>query len=198
MNTNERSQSLKDKDRTIGRLVLALLVSIGTMAGLVAFMHFYGVIVIQRTPGVPTDAQIERSSMDMKAQKLVLSAISNAIGSINPSNAEYVKAMAQSYFAPEAYTRLTGEINTLVQKMIAEREAGSHYFVLISSDYNPQENKHYLFGEYHTVNMAKDTSQNYVFVYQMRVEQFRPVILDYKFYPSDNPPSMKYDDKEPA
>lgn len=198
MNSNERSQSLKDKDRTIGRLATALVVSALVLAGLVVFMHFHGVIVIMRTPGLPNEAVLERSTMDMKAQKLVLSAISSAIGSINPHNAEYVKALAQSYFAPESYTRLTGEINALVQKMVVEREAGSHYFVQLSSNFNPQENTHYIYGEYHTVNLAKDTAQNYVFAYQLRVEQFRPVITDYKFYPSDNPPTMKYQEKEPT
>ncbi len=138
-----------------------------------------------QTPGMPADAIIARDSFDKGAQLATLNAITNNLAALNPSNAEYQKKFLQLYFAPEAYTRLSTEMEMKVQKMLIERELGSSYFIVKRYEFDPALNKHFVIGEQHTVNAAKDTAEDYVFEYQIRIENYRLWVEDLKTYRGD-------------
>jgi hypothetical protein len=120
--------------------------------------------------------------MDKGAQRATLSAVTSNIAQINPANAEYQKAFLQVFLAPAAYTKVSEEINAKVAKQISERELGSYYFVMQSYQYDPLLNRHFVLGDVHTVNAAKDSIQPYVFEYVAHVENYRLVIDDITTY----------------
>jgi len=142
-------------------------------------------IVILQAPGMLNDAQIEKNAMDKSSQRAVLIAVTSNLSQVNPGNYEYQKTFLQSYFAPEAYTRIAKDIDLHVKQLIDQRELGSYYFVFKKYEYDPKMNKHFVQGDVHTVNAAKDTPEPYVFEYDMRIENYRPVIIDLKLYKGD-------------
>lgn len=179
---NQSITELKKEKRTLLLIVLGLTVSLVFISVKHAFQTE---IVIQQTPGMPNNSVIEKSSMDKTAQMATLYAVTNNIAQVNPSNAEYIKTFIQVYLAPAAYTRLSKEIDNQVAKLSIQRELGSYYFVLRSYDYDPILDKHFVKGEVHVVNAAKDTATPYVFEYSTHVENYRLVVDDVKSYEGD-------------
>jgi conjugal transfer pilus assembly protein TraE len=182
MNLTGRTQSIAELKKTNARQVLIIAGLSASLLLALIKLAFQTEIVIQRTPGMPADSVIEKTAMDKGAQKATLSSVTSAIAQINPSNAEYQKAFVQSYLSPEVYTRISREIDNKVALLIEQRELGSYYFVLTGYSYDPQLNKHFVLGDVHTVNAAKDTSEPYVFEYVVHVENYRLVVDDLQTY----------------
>lgn len=179
---NQSITELKKEKRTLLLIILGLTVSLVFISVKHAFQTE---IVIQQTPGMPNNSVIEKSSMDKTAQMATLYAVTNNIAQVNPSNAEYIKTFIQVYLAPAAYTRLSKEIDNQVAKLSIQRELGSYYFVLRGYEYDPILDKHFVKGEVHVVNAAKDTATPYVFEYSTHVENYRLVVDDVKSYEGD-------------
>lgn len=186
---NESVAELRDRNKHL--TYVALLLSFA-VTGLAFKLVTQSEIVIVQTPGMPANSVIERTSFDKKAQIATLNAITSNMAAINPANAEYQKQFLQLYFSPTAYTSITKEIDLKVEKAKLERELGSSYFVFKSYEYDPLLNKHFVMGEQHTVNAAKDTAQNYVYEYQIHIENYRLLVDDVKSYPSDRPHNSEW------
>jgi conjugal transfer pilus assembly protein TraE len=187
MNLTSRAQSIAELKKTNGRQNLIIAGLTGALLLTCIKLAFQSEIIVERTPGMPADSVIEKSAMDKGSQKAVLSAVTSAISQINPSNAEYMKAFVQVYLAPEIYTRVSREIDNKVALLLEQRELGSYYYVLREYRYDPQLNRHFLVGDVHTVNAAKDTGEPYVFEYQVHIENYRLVVDDLQTYTGDQP-----------
>ena len=133
-------------------------------------------IVILQSPGMINDAQIEKNAMDKGAQRAVLVAVTSNLAQINPSNYTYQKAFVQSFLSAEAYTKISKEIDFRVKQLTDQHELGSYYFIFKKYEYDPVMNKHFVQGDVHTVNAAKDSAEPYVFEYDMHIDNYRPVI----------------------
>ena len=142
-------------------------------------------IIINQTPGMPDHSVIEKTAMDKGAQHATLSAVTAAIAQVNPANFEYMKALVQVFLAPTAYTRISQEIDAKVQMLIKQHELGSYYFVERAYEYDPTLNKHFVYGDVHTVNAAKDSATPYVFEYAIHVENYRLVVDEAISYAGD-------------
>lgn len=185
MEMNTRNESVSELRARNKQLTYAALLGAITSCGLMFKLVTQSEILIVQTPGMPANSVIERTSFDKNAQMATLNAITSNLGQINPANAEYQKKFLQLYFAPEAFTRITAEIDLKVEKMKAERELGSSYFVFKRYEYDPLINKHFVLGEQHTVNAAKDTTQDYVYEFSIRIENYRLWVDDVKAYAGD-------------
>jgi hypothetical protein len=144
-------------------------------------------IIVQQTPGMPSGVVIEKSSWDKRAQQATLLAVTNAIASINPANADYQRQLLQVFLAPSAFTRISLEIDDRIKKLTEQRELGSYYFVWRAYDYDSALDRHFVTGDVHTVNAAHDTPEAYVFEYQAHVENYRLVVDTVSSYPGDRP-----------
>ncbi len=179
---NEAVSELRTRNKHLTYATLgAVLISFGLMFKLVSQSE----IIIVQTPGMPANSIIERTSFDKNAQLATLNAITSNLASINPANAEYQKKFLELYFSPDSYTRLSHEIDLKVEKAKAERELGSSYFVLKRYIYDEQIDKHFIVGEQHTVNAAKDTAEPYVYEYAIHIENYRLWVDDIKAYPGE-------------
>lgn len=185
MRNDMRNQSLLENARqirwqqyTIAMLSLVVLV-------LVLVVYSQSKIVVLQTPGMPNDTIIQKTSLDKGAQRAVLIAVTSNIAQVNPANIEYQKTFLQAFLAPGAYTKLSTEMDSQVKRLIDQRELGSYYYVFQRWEYDPILDTHFVIGDVHTVNAAKDTSQPYVFEYKMHVENYRPVIDDVTSYTGD-------------
>ena len=185
MEINARNHSISELRSRNKSLTLSLFfLSIALLLALLK-VFFQSEIVIQETPGMPNNSVIERTSMDKGSQRAILSAVTSNLAQINPANAEYQKAFLQVFLAPEAFTKVSLEINAKVAKQASERELGSYYFIMHRYEYDPLLNRHFVIGDVHTVNAAKDSAQPYVFEYTMHVENYRMVIDEVTTYPGD-------------
>jgi conjugal transfer pilus assembly protein TraE len=144
-------------------------------------------IVLLNTPGLPANAVIARSSMDRASQRATLLAVTSNLVQVNPSNFTYQKAFLQPYFAADAYTRLSKEIDDKAKQLADAHELGSYYFVFRDYEYDPDLDRHFVVGDVHTVNAAIDSARPFVFEYRMHADNYRPVIDDAKTYPGDRP-----------
>lgn len=167
MDLPARNESIAELRTNNQRLTWGVLAAGGAVLLLSYKLVMQSEILHIQTPGMPADAIIARDSFDKGAQLATLNAITNNLAALNPSNAEYQKKFLQLYFAPEAYTKLSTEMEMKVQKMVAERELGSSYFIVKRYEFDPELDKHFVIGEQHTVNAAKDTAEDYVFEYQI-------------------------------
>jgi hypothetical protein len=196
-NRNHSIAELKKENRTLRQIILAVAIALVLIAVKLAFQTE---IVVMQTPGMPNNSIIEKSSMDKAAQMATLYAVTNNIAQANPSNAAYIKTFLQVYLAPAAYTRISKEIDNQVAKLESQRELGSYYFVLRAYDYDPVLDKHFVKGDVHVVNAAKDTATPYVFEYTTHVENYRLVVDDVKTYEGDiehNSEWLKNNTKKP-
>jgi conjugal transfer pilus assembly protein TraE len=185
MDLNNRNQSLTELKKE-NRMLRLIILAVSVALVFVAVKHaFQTEIVVMQTPGMPNNVVIEKSSMDKAAQMATLYAVTNNIAQVNPSNAEYIKTFLQVYLAPAAYTRITKEINDQVAKLELQRELGSYYFVLRGYDYDAALDKHFVKGDVHVVNAARDTATPYIFEYTTHVENYRLVVDDVKTYEGD-------------
>lgn len=148
-------------------------------------IFFQSEIVIMQTPGMPNSSVIERTSMDKGAQRAIVSAVTSNLAQINPATAEYQKAFLQVFLSPSAYTKVSIEINAKVAKQVSERELGSHYFILKRYEYDQVLNRHFVIGDVHTVNAARDSAEAYVFEYPAHFENYRMWIDDVITYPGN-------------
>jgi conjugal transfer pilus assembly protein TraE len=172
-----------DKNKLIWSLVLSMIV----ITLLAIKLCTQSEIIINQTPGMPDHTVIEKTAMDKRAQQATLSAVTAAIAQVNPANYQYVKPMIQVYLAPALYTKVSADIDAKVQQLILQHELGSYYFVQKSYEYDPQLDRHFIVGDVHTVNAAKDTAAATVFEYAMHVENYRAVIDDAQSYPGEQP-----------
>lgn len=185
MELNTRNVAVAELKTQNQRLLIGLVATTIAVLGLTYKLIAQSEIVIVQTPGMPANSIIERESFDKGAQMATLNAITTNLGQINPSNAEYQKKFLQLYFSPNAYTRLSSEIDLRVEKMRVERELGSSYFVFKRYEYDGELNKHFVIGEQHTVNAAKDTAEDYVFEYSVHIENYRLWVDEVKTYKGD-------------
>jgi conjugal transfer pilus assembly protein TraE len=150
----------------LGGAVLVLAIAVASKSS----------VIIQRTPGMPADAVIEKTTLDMRSQHAMLSTVTSAISSVNPSNSEYQKNVILGFTSPQLYTRLAKEINEKVALLQTQHELGSYYFVEKEWRYDPLSGKHFVMGWVHTVNAARDTSEPYTYEYTAHVENYRFII----------------------
>jgi len=182
---NARNESIAELRKNNQRLTWGVL-ALAIASLLLAYkLVLQSEIVHVQTPGMPANSIIARDSFDKGAQMATLNAITNNLASLNPANAEYQKKFLQLYFAPEAFTKLSNEIDMKVKKMVIERELGSSYFIVQRYEYDPALDRHFVLGQQHTVNAAKDTAEDYVFEYQIRIENYRLWVEDLKSYRGD-------------
>ena len=192
MELDARNQSISEvrgRNRTLTYSLLALSVAVLL---LVIKVFTQSSIVVLQTPGMPNDSVIEKTAMDKRAQIAVLQAVTSAMVSVNPANAQYQKQFVQAFLAPAAYTKISKEIDVRVAKQITERELGSTYFVLNRYEYDQKLNKHFVLGDFHSVNAAKDTAQQFVWEYDAHIENYRFVIDNVAFYPGDRPHNSEW------
>lgn len=182
MDLGGRTKTVAELRSDNRRLVLVIL-GLSAALVLISAKHFVQTeIVIQQTPGMPNNSVIEKTAMDKGAQRATLIALTSALAQVNPANAAYQKAFVQAYLAPAAYTRVSKEIDAQVARLVSQRELGSYYFIFRAHEYDPTLDKHFVMGEVHTVNAAKDTFENYVFEYSMHIENYRPVVDEITTY----------------
>lgn len=185
MEVKHREVAIAELKSNNKKLLIALVFTSAIGLFLSIKLAFQSEIVINQTPGMPNNSVIEKSSMDKSAQMATLYAVTNNIAQVNPSNAEYIKTFLQIYLAPKAYTRISKEIDDQVTRLTNQRELGSYYFVLRGYDYDLALDTHFIKGEVHVVNAAKDTATNYVFEYKTHIENYRLVVDDVKSYEGD-------------
>lgn len=182
MESGFRASNLDQANKRINKLLVIVLALGGIALILSVCLMLQSKIVILQAPGMINDAQIEKSTMDKSSQRAVLVAVTSNLSQINPTNYEYQKNFVQSFFSPEAYTKISKEIDLRVKQLIDQRELGSYYFIFKRYEYDAKLNKHFVVGDVHTVNAAKDTAEPYVFEYDMKIENYRPVIDALKLY----------------
>jgi conjugal transfer pilus assembly protein TraE len=187
MEIKARERSIAEVRALNSKLIWANLLGMGIILLLALKLATQSQIIINQTPGMPDHAVIEKTAMDKAAQHATLSAITAAITQVNPANAEYAKPMIQVYLAPAAYTRISSEIDAKVQRLILQHELGSYYFLEKSYQYDPETDRHFIVGDVHTVNAARDTASPYVFEYAVHVENYRLVVDDAQSYAGDRP-----------
>ena len=185
MDLSTRNESITELRRNNQRLTLAMLLIAAAVVFLSLKLFFLSEIIVMKTPGMPADAVIQKNSIDKGSQAATLNAVTSTLASINPGNAEFQKRFLQSFWAPETFTKITSEIDLLVEKMRVERENGSRYFIWKGYEYDPALDKHFVKGEVHVVNAARDTFEDHVFEYQIRIDNYRLWIVDAKSYKGD-------------
>jgi conjugal transfer pilus assembly protein TraE len=182
-----RERSIAEIRATNVKLIWANVLGMVVILLLAIKLATQSEIIINQTPGMPEHAVIEKTAMDKGAQKATLSAVTSAIAQVNPANYEYVKPMIQAFLAPAAFTKVSAEIDAKVQKLILQRELGSYYFVQKAYEYDAATDRHFIVGDVHTVNAAKDTAATYVFEYAVHVENYRLVVDEAVSYAGDRP-----------
>lgn len=185
MEIRERTRSLAESAKQIRIQQYTNAGLAGVVLLLSGALFMQDKIIIQQIPGMANDLVVRKNSMDKSGERAVLLAVTSNIAQINPANAGYQKAFLQAFLSPAAYTRISREIDARVKQLAEQRELGSYYFVFRRAEYDPAIDKHFIVGDVHTVNAAKDTALPYVFEYKMHVENYRPVIDDMKTYEGD-------------
>lgn len=179
---NQSITELKSKNKVLVWVATGLTTTI-VLLGLK--LLFQSEIIVIQTPGMPNNSVIEKSHFDKGAQMATLIAVTNAVSHINPANAEYQKVFLRTFLSPKAYTRIAKEIDLKIEKAKAERELGSYYFVFNRYEYDQQLNRHFVMGELHTVNAARDTYEPYVYEYAAHIENYRLWVDEIISYPGD-------------
>ena len=187
MELNNRNESIREL-KTLNKVLTFALALVSVTAALaMGALFLQSKTVVLKTPGLPSDSEIEKTTIDRKSQQATLLAVTSNLASVNPATIQYQKAFLQAYLSPQSFTKITNELDEQVARMSSQRELGSYYFILNSYLYDPQIDKHFVMGEVHTVNAARDTSEKYVFEYKMHVENYRPVIDEINTYSGDRP-----------
>lgn len=187
MELNPRNQTVAEVRSSNVKLVWAVLILSVVLVALSIKLVTQTEIIINQTPGMPNHAVIEKGAMDKGAQKATLSAVTSAIAQVNPANYEYMKAFVQAFLSPTAYTKVTQEIDAKVQMLIRQHELGSYYFVMRGYLYDPALDHHFVYGDVHTVNAARDSAEPYVFEYHVHIENYRLVVDEVVSYAGDRP-----------
>jgi hypothetical protein len=171
----------RDKDRLIWT-VLALALGIAVLAVKVAFMSE---IIVNHVPGMPDGAKIERSGMDIGAERATAFAVTAALASVNPSTGDSVKLFVQPFLSPAAYTKVSLAIDSKVTQLSAEHELGSYYFVLRRFEADDKLGRVFVLGDLHTVNAARDTGEPWVFEYPVHFSNYQMILDDVVSYKGD-------------
>lgn len=187
MELNARNQSIAEIRASNKKLVWAVLGLTIVVVLMALKLVTQTEIILNQTPGMPSDARLEKSVMDKGAQQATLSAVTSALAQTNPMNAEYNKAFVQVYLSPAAYTKVSRAIDDQVAKLTIQHELGSYYFVQRGFEYDPVIDKSFVYGDQHTVNAARDTPQAYVFEYKSHIENYRLLVDDVTSYAGDKP-----------
>lgn len=136
---------------------------------------FMSEIIVNQVPGMPDGAKIWKNGMDEGAEQANAYAVTTALASVNPSNADSVKKLVQPFLSPEAYTYVSKAIDDKAGQLQQQHELGSYYFVLAAHPYYHDDKLGRVFvsGELHTVNAAKDTAEPWVFEYPVHFANYR-------------------------
>jgi hypothetical protein len=185
MDIQQRNVTIANLQKIVNFVITANVGLMACVLILTAVLFSQSKIVLLQTPGMPGATEIQKSSMDIGAQRAILVAVTSNLVQVNPSNVEYQKNFLQAFLAPAMYTKLSTEVDAKAKLLVDQRELGSYYFVFKSHEYDPKINKHFVLGEVHTVNAAKDTGEPYVFEYAMHIENYRPVVDDITSYKGD-------------
>jgi conjugal transfer pilus assembly protein TraE len=187
MDISQRNASIAGLQRTVRLVISANLGLAAATLILAAILFSQSKIVILQTPGMPASTEIRRTAIDIGAQRAMLAAVTSNLVQVNPSNVEYQKSFLQAFLSPAMYTRLSAEIDAKARLLADQRELGSYYFVFRAHEYDPRINRHFVMGEVHTVNAAKDTAEPYVFEYALHIDNYRPMLDDITSYRGDKP-----------
>lgn len=185
MDIQQRGASIAGLQKTVNFVITSNVGLVAIALILTAVLFSQSKIVILQTPGMPASSEIQKGSMDIGAQRAILVAVTSNLAQVNPSNVEYQKNFLQAFLSPAMYTKLSAEVDAKARMLVDQRELGSYYFVLRSHEYDPKLNKHFVLGEVHTVNAAKDTGEAWVFEYALHIDNYRPVIDDIASYRGD-------------
>jgi conjugal transfer pilus assembly protein TraE len=192
MDFNKRNESISELSAQNKKLGLTVLVLGGCLLLALVKMVMQSEILIVQTPGMPDNAYLERSYMDKASQEATLLTVTSSVVEINPDNAEYQKKLLGMYLSPASYTKIERDIDVRVAQLIAQRELGSYYFVLKKYEYDPLINKHFVIGDLHTVNAAKDSAQQYVFEYSAHIQNYRLWVDEVVTYEGDRAHNADY------
>lgn len=192
MELSAREKSLKEfkqENLMLRYIVIALVISV--------FLALYKLvaqseILIVQTPGMPANSVIQKTAFDKGAQSATLATVTNCLSAITPANAQYQKQCLGLYLSAEVYTKVMDEINAKVEKQKRERELGSTYFIFKKYEYDPKIDRHFVIGDLHTVNAAKDTTEEYVYEYQTHIENYRMWIDEIVTYPGNRPHNSEW------
>ena len=185
MDIQQRGASIAGLQKTVNFVITSNVGLVAIALILTAVLFSQSKIVILQTPGMPASSEIQKASMDIGAQRAILVAVTSNLAQVNPSNVEYQKNFLQAFLSPAMYTKLSAEVDAKAKMLVDQRELGSYYFVLHSHEYDPKLNKHFVLGDVHTVNAAKDTGEPWVFEYALHIDNYRPVIDDITSYRGD-------------
>lgn len=152
--------------------------------------------IILETPGLPHRSVIEKTSLDKASQAATLKAVTDALASINPGNWQYQMKFAESFFSAEDFTRIYEETRAAVDRMVMDKEFGSRYFIFKDYQYDPAINKHFILGDVHFVNAAKDSAVPHVYEYSLSVENYRPVVNHVERYEGERPHNKAWLDNQ--
>jgi conjugal transfer pilus assembly protein TraE len=185
MDTIQRGATIAGMQRIQNFLLYAIAALTTALLIAVICLFTQDKIVQIQIPGVPSGTEIQKTAMDIGGQRALLLAVTSNLVQVNPANAEYQKNFLQAFLAPAVYTKLSSEIDAKAKMLAEQRELGSYYFVLHRHEYDPKINRHFVLGDVHTVNAAKDTGEPYVFEYTLHIENYRPVVDDVTSYKGD-------------
>ena len=192
-NRNQSVAQLNSRNR--------LLIVSNSILTLIALIAVTGLFlkeekVVLNTPGLPHRSVIEKTSLDKASQAATLKELTSALATINPANYQYQMKFVESFFSAENFTTLNEETRLAVEKMARDKEFGSRYFVFTDYQYDPGTNKHFVLGDVHFVNAAKDTAVPHVYEYGLTVENYRPVVVSIDRYEGDRPRNKAWLDNQ--
>lgn len=185
MELEARSRSIAEVQKRNRLLIIAVVVLALAVLMLAARVLTQSQIVVMQTPGMPSNAIVERAAMDKGSQMATLTTVTASIVQVNPANRDFQKRVLQNFLAPSAYTPVSMEIDRKVRVLEQQRELGSYYFVLRGYTYDDKLNRHFVLGDVHTVNAAKDSAAPYVYEYAVHVENYRLWVDEVVAYPGE-------------
>lgn len=181
-NRNKSVAELRKKNDFLMIVVLCLAAAVLLCVGKVVFMSE---IVVNRVPGMPDGAKIERNGMDVGAQQATAYAVASALASVNPSTGESIKKFVQPFFSAAAYTKVSQAIDSKVATLSIQRELGSYYFILKRFEADDKLGRVFVLGDVHTVNAARDTAEPWVFEFPVHFANYQMILDDAVAYSGD-------------
>lgn len=192
MELNEWQKSIAELRKNNRRLTLACACLAALVVVQTVVILGQGRIIQYVIPGISSGMEVGRSAMSMDGQRAVLIAVTDHLASVNPSNVEQQKRFVQAFLSPEAYTRISRQMDEQAQTLSTQHELGSYYFVFKEHRWDAELKKHFIVGDVHTVNSAHDSGEPWVFEYEMHVENYKPVVDSVVVYKGDKPHDSVY------
>ncbi|CAM2198479.1 conjugal transfer pilus assembly protein TraE (plasmid) [Paraburkholderia kururiensis] len=181
-NRNRSVAELRRKNDQLMIVVVCLAAAVLLCVGKVVFMSE---IIVNRVPGMPDGARIERNGMDVGAQQATAYAVASALASVNPSTGESIKKFVQPFFSAAAYTKVSQAIDSKVATLSIQHELGSYYFVLKRFEADDKLGRVFVLGDVHTVNAARDTAEPWVFEFPVHFANYQMILDDVIAYSGD-------------